>query len=151
MTTFSTMRQLMLLPARRKSALALAVWHLLCARLAFAVLPASELLRRLRQQHTLTESEPSAPSADAEVIAWAIRAAAWRMPWRTDCLIQAVAARRWLDRRHIASTFHIAAQGQDDSKSADADGLSAHVWLEVGGEPVTGGTLSPDLIRFAEI
>ncbi len=149
--TFNSLKQWAALHPGKRKALTAAIWHLVCARLIFSVTPASAIIRRLKNGGGDLAGENEALSDDAELIAWAIYAAARRLPWRTDCLIQATAARRWLDQRHIHSTFHIAAQGQTGGNLTGSGRLSAHVWLEVGGKTVTGGDLSPELIRFAEV
>jgi len=59
-----------------------------------------------------------------------------RVPWRADCLVQAIAGRRWLDRRHVLTRLTI---GVDDGRQGE---LAAHAWLTCGGEVVTGGDVS---------
>ena len=41
-----------------------------------------------------------------ERVAYAIPRVAARVPWRADCLVQAMAARSWLSAHGIASTIH---------------------------------------------
>ena len=66
-------------------------------------------------------------------VAFAIPRAAARVPWRATCLVQALAAKRWLNRMGIASHLKLGArQGKDRS-------LDAHAWLEIGGRIVVGG------------
>lgn len=69
---------------------------------------------------------------DAARLAWAIEAAAARAPWRSDCLIRALAARRWLARRGCAARLHLGV-------AREADGLAAHAWLTLDGRPIVGG------------
>ena len=66
-------------------------------------------------------------------VAFALPRAAARVPWRATCLVQALAAQRWLAHGGIASQLRLGAR-----KSA-ADGLDAHAWLEAGGQVVVGG------------
>jgi hypothetical protein len=69
-----------------------------------------------------------------ERVAYAIPRIGARVPWRSDCLVQALAAQRWLEGNGIATTLTIGVRN---------DGaFAAHAWLEVGGEIVTGGTIS---------
>ena len=149
--SLTTIRKLAGLQAEDRNALFVAIWHLFCARVIFAVTPASTLIRRLQQSDRDPANDATTSSTDTELIAWALSAAARRLPWRTDCLVQAIAAKRWLDRKRVHSTFHIAAQGRYGDGTADHDRLSAHVWLEVGGRPVTGGDQTPDMISFSEV
>jgi hypothetical protein len=66
-----------------------------------------------------------------ERVGFAIVRVGPRVPWRADCLVQALAARRWLARAGIPSALHIGARN---------DGLfAAHAWLTVGERVVTGG------------
>ena len=62
-----------------------------------------------------------------------------RVPWRADCMVQALAARRWLDRAGIATTINL---GAPKDKSVP---FAAHAWLKAGDMIVTGG----DVSRFA--
>lgn len=74
------------------------------------------------------------PPADAETAYWLRRAIlAWarRLPWRTLCFEQGVAAHLMLRRRKLVSTLHYGA--------ATIDGeLKAHVWVTSGETPLVG-------------
>lgn len=75
-------------------------------------------------------------------IGGAVAAVARHVPWRADCLPQAIAARTLLLRRGIASVVHIGvARNQDDR-------LAGHAWLTVGDVVVAGGD---QLENFTEI
>jgi len=63
-----------------------------------------------------------------------------RVPWRSDCLIQALAARRWLARAAAPSDVCIGVR-------KDEQGFQAHAWLKVGERIVTGG----DISSYAEL
>jgi len=71
-----------------------------------------------------------------ERVAFAIPRAGYRLPWRADCLVQALAAQRWLRRHGIATQLVIGAR-----KPAPA-AFAAHAWLKVGERVVTGGDIS---------
>lgn len=71
-----------------------------------------------------------------EQVAFAIPRAAQRVPWRADCLVQALAGERWLRRRGIAAQVVIGVR-KDGSVPLDA-----HAWLEAGGHVVTGGEIA---------
>jgi hypothetical protein len=120
--------------------LAVAVVELLRARWRIARTPASRLLAELRRQ------APPPPPADldaiaAERVAWAVQAAARRVPWRSDCLVQAIAAQRWLARARRPTQLVIGVH-------KDAAGrFEAHAWLRCGTVTVTGG----DVARFTPL
>ena len=63
-----------------------------------------------------------------------------RVPWRSDCVVQALAARRWLARGGVDSDVCIGVRN-------DAQGFQAHAWLKVGERIVTGG----DVSSYAEL
>lgn len=66
-----------------------------------------------------------------------------RLPWRSDCLIQALAARRWLSASGMDSVIRIGA------RKSDENGFEAHAWLTVGDTVVTGWDIE-GFERFAE-
>ena len=59
-----------------------------------------------------------------------------RVPWRSDCLVQAKAAQTWLRRAGIPSEIQL---GIRQSPPA---GMEAHAWLQAGPTLVTGGDVS---------
>jgi len=69
-------------------------------------------------------------------VAFAIPRVAVRVPWRADCLVQAMAAKRWLARRDISSELVLGA------RTANSLHLEAHAWLRVGETIVTGGDIT---------
>ena len=68
-------------------------------------------------------------------IAFAIPRMGARVPWKGTCLVQALAAQRWLSRRGIASEIVLGARKAGDS------GIDAHAWLKAGDRIVVGGDL----------
>jgi Transglutaminase-like superfamily len=81
-------------------------------------------------------------SRQIERISFALIQAGARMPWRSDCLVQALAARRWLAGAGIESEISIGVL-----REAKA-GFEAHAWLEAGGKVILGGDISA-YARFA--
>lgn len=67
-----------------------------------------------------------------------------RLPWRSDCLVQAVAAQSWLADLGIASQICI---GVDAPHPND---FAAHAWLVSGDWIVTGGTIEPYAVIIGE-
>lgn len=68
-----------------------------------------------------------------ERIAFLIPRVAARVPWRADCLVQALAAERWLGSAGISTRLTF---GVPRDKRAD---FEAHAWLTAGDRIVTGG------------
>lgn len=67
-----------------------------------------------------------------------------RVPWRTSCLVQAVAGCLLLRRRGIAATIRLGVKKGDGA-------LSAHAWLMVGGQTVLGGDVALEFTPLADI
>lgn len=142
--------------ARRKLATAVQMRHadrclvveamaaLLTARLR-SLLPFRVLARHLGGMVSPT-GLPALPAhlsagEEASVLAvrWAIGAVAPWLPFRTQCLQQAIAARAMLARRGIGSILHL---GVGDPTGAK---LVAHAWLDAGRLQVTGYPVDPAL------
>lgn len=70
----------------------------------------------------------------AERITIAIGRAAARVPWRSDCLVQAVAARGWLQDRGVACRLRIGVR--------DSTPFRPHAWVTVDAQVVIGGDVS---------
>lgn len=66
-------------------------------------------------------------------VAYVIPRVAARLPWRADCLVQALAAERWLARAGIATMLTL---GVPRAKRPE---FEAHAWLSAGDRIVTGG------------
>ena len=69
-------------------------------------------------------------------VAFIIPRVAARVPWRADCLVQALAAERWLASAGIATRLTL---GVPRDKRPD---FEAHAWLTAGDRIVTGGDVS---------
>jgi hypothetical protein len=74
---------------------------------------------------------------------WAVEAAARRLPWRTMCIEQGLAAQRLLRASGTDAVLHYGAR--HDSRTCK---LEAHVWVSVGGKVILGGG---EAAEFAEI
>jgi hypothetical protein len=70
-------------------------------------------------------------------VAYAVNVMSLRVPWRSDCLIRAVAARRWLAAGGVASRIRVGARHDEQGV------FMAHAWLTVGERIVTGGDPVP--------
>jgi Transglutaminase-like superfamily len=69
-------------------------------------------------------------------VSFAVTQAGARMPFRSDCMVQALAARRWLAGAGIASALSIGVRKEG------APQFDAHAWLSAGGIVVTGGDVA---------
>ncbi|HEX8744014.1 MAG TPA: lasso peptide biosynthesis B2 protein [Thermoleophilaceae bacterium] len=115
-----------------------AVAYLALARAAVIAVPFRVLARRLGVAQAETPASAGPPPASLRV-AWAVDAAARRVPWRSECLEQAIAAKAMLRRRGIESTLYL---------GMARDPVVAHAWLRVGDLNVTGGR---DVGRYAVV
>ena len=113
-----------------------------------AALPVAvfELARARRPLHRLDPAGFKAPAAAQGVpspaervtigrIARAIARAARIVPWRSDCLVRAEAARHWLVRSGLTSEIRLGA------RKGPTGGVETHAWLVCRGEVVTGGDI----------
>ena len=116
------------LSGRRWKALLTAIWLLARARLEHRRKPIKAVLQRFET----TTSRSVASAAETELVGWAINSAASRVPWRSDCLLQAMAASMWLDRIERRYKLNIGVR-----RNAAGE-LEAHAWLTSGDLVVTG-------------
>ncbi|NCJ08052.1 lasso peptide biosynthesis B2 protein [Synechococcales cyanobacterium C] len=76
-------------------------------------------------------------SPEEAIVAREVSQAIWRAarntPWKSNCLAQAIAAKRMLQRRGVSSTLYLGV-------NKDAAGeLAAHAWVRCGEFWLTGG------------
>lgn len=112
--------------------LTIAVKELLVARIRHANVPIGEILHGLRRPDPIARAR-IVDQVHVARLGWAIAAAARRVPWRSDCLLQAMAADRWLRRLGAAPELTIGVE------RTTTGGLDAHAWLRCNGVAVTGG------------
>ena len=112
-----------------------AVASLVVARLALRTAPFRVLIRMLgMHEGSDAAAGLGVGDAQAELIGWAVRAAASRLPWQSTCLTQAVAAAALLRRYRLPGKLSLGVgRGQPVG-----DGLLAHAWLESGELVLTG-------------
>jgi hypothetical protein len=128
--TPQTMRRVYL----REAALALVL-----ARLAVRLLPSARLFawadrptRRVRRFAV----------DDANWVAWAVEHVATLPGMRALCLPRALAAHAMLRRRGIANRLCLGV-------ARDGGAISAHAWVEVGGDQIVGGEEAREFTRIA--
>ena len=79
----------------------------------------------------------------AQRISWAVRTMSRYTPWTSNCLPQALAAKRMLQRRQIASTLYLGFNKQN------ANDFEGHAWLRCGPLYLTGGQNRHDFVALS--
>ena len=112
-----------------------AVWELARARLALNGIGPSDIKRLNSDAKSPTYRSSKAPDEDWLVarIGFVVTFASRYLPWRSDCLPQALAARNWLLGHKLTSEIRI---GVERAKNGE---FGAHAWLMHGDMIVTGG------------
>lgn len=105
---------------------------LLRARIEFSFKPTDKLFRDLQHNPPPHSSRYSHHMNEIKLISWAVQTSAAYLPWRTDCTVQAIAAKRLLAKQAITSDFYVGV------KNDEANPFSAHAWLMCGSTYVTG-------------
>ncbi|MEM1050674.1 MAG: lasso peptide biosynthesis B2 protein [Pseudomonadota bacterium] len=115
--------------------------ELIRARLVFAKLEAKAILERNQQARAKawTYNQPNEQSLAR--IAYVIPRLSTRLPWRSDCMIQAIAAQNWLSSLRAYGEIQIGVENPKDGE------FGAHAWLICDETIVTGG----DIARYNPI
>jgi hypothetical protein len=111
-----------------------ALSRLIRARIAFARLEALDIPAR-NAAVAAAERAGHADELLAQRIGFIIPRVAKRLPWRSDCLVQAIAAQDWLAANGMASELRIGVERPEDGPFGD------HAWLIRGEQIVTGGDI----------
>lgn len=131
----------------RLAALAEAALALAVARLALALLPIRWLVPSPSRPGPFGP-DPGRPDTRAapraRVVAWAIERGAVRLPWRSRCLVRALAGRWMLGRRGVPSVLCLGV-------AREGGVITAHAWLLVAGRAVCGGREAPGYTPIAAI
>jgi hypothetical protein len=117
-----------------------AIWQLAIARVRLARVPVGAILEDLGSGAASWQATTGEVEA---VIARAITSAAARVPWRSDCLLQAMAASAMLRKRNLPGHVCIGV------RRGAGGALEAHAWLVSGDYVVTGD--HEDLNTFNEL
>ena len=123
------------LPRRQLGALCRAVVELALARAQLHADHSHHLLKARSSRRSpigLTEEQ----TRRVDQVAFALNSVAPRVPWRADCLVQALAGERWLRRQGITAQVVIGVHMNGQAP------LDAHAWLEAGGFIVVGGDIA---------
>ncbi len=121
-------------------------WPLLArfaVRAAIELVRARAVFRKITVPAIQARNAVNAPGVVPETadpllgwIAYIMPRAARRMPFRSDCLVQALAAQSWLASHGISSAIMIGAERPADKPFA------AHAWLTCGSRVITGGDVA---------
>ena len=105
------------------------------ARAAVLILPFQRIARSLSAEIPRSAEGPlDQRIEEARRVAWAIRSAARRTPWNSNCLAQGIAGKVMLRRRGIPSTLYLGvAKGQEPSEP-----VAGHAWLCCAARIITG-------------
>ena len=126
----SLIGKLIALDALRHRALMKAVWLLAAARWQHMTRPIESVLTDFDNP----SNGEAATDKEAELVGWAITSAAARVPWRSDCLLQAMAAARWLEALDRSYSLSIGV------RKGDTGSIEAHAWLTSSQNTITGHT-----------
>jgi len=125
------LRRLAALDGRRRALVAYGFGWVLIAKASLAV-PGSALPRRQRALDRLAAWLPAPPRCTGSEAAWAITAAARRIP-ETRCLEWALALRGLFAQAGIASELRIGVA------AAEPGAIRAHAWIDAAGETWSWG------------
>jgi hypothetical protein len=128
-----------------------ALWHLswpewrllveagLClvvVRLALWFVPFRRLASRFGNTMEVSPTDETEVQRVAMLpIGWAVQVLGERLPWMSQCLVQALAATWMLQRRRIPSTLYF---GIAKDSSGQLKDLLAHAWVRSGTQVLTG-------------
>ncbi len=121
-------------PGRAMVALEACFW-LGLLRLLLAVVPFRWVFAWAERTSCGEASSLDDPEERILRIRQALRRAVRRCPWKSSCLVQALAARAMLSLRGIRSELRIGVKGPE---------FEAHAWLYSGSLPVVGTEASAD-------
>jgi len=109
-----------------------ALLWLTLARLAIPAVPFRRIAPLLGRTMEETPFHVTEGPPVAEGVSQAIRTAADHAPWKSRCLVRAVAAQWMLKRRGIGSTLYLGVSKEDTKV------MSAHAWVRCGDKFLTG-------------
>lgn len=121
--------------ARMPHLLARAVWELARARMALGAIGANDIERlNIAAKAAASQTEPTTQDhAFIEQVGFLVTFASRHLPWRSDCLPQAMAAQSWLLAEGLDSEIRIGVGRPGNGE------FGAHAWLVLGDQIVTGG------------
>ena len=119
-----------------------AVWWLFFASLTIRLLPFDRLALLLVPKAAKKTLTAALRETYLLNVRWAVATASRRVPWRSVCFHQGIAAQRMLCRRGISARLNYGV-GRGEN------GLAAHVWVTVGETTVVGGQAAEGFVEIA--
>ncbi|MEP0391129.1 MAG: lasso peptide biosynthesis B2 protein [Erythrobacter sp.] len=119
-------------------------YELVRARLIFSKLEAKAIPERNQQAKAKSLANQAVPPATLARITYVIPRLSDRFPWRSDCVIQAIAAQNWLSSYGAASEIQIGVENPKDGE------FGAHAWLVHRESVITGGDIDRYHVILAE-
>lgn len=139
MVLFLKLQRLLQLGWRRQAILAEALAAITGASAATKLLPFGLAIR----SGSRAPSAGDRAQAEVTAVCWGVTRAAAVVPWRAVCLQQGLAAQAMLRRRGFDAVLHYGVG------KGDAGNLTAHVWVSVNGQTVTGGEAQGEYAEVA--
>ncbi len=122
------------LPPRDRVLIAETAGLIIVARLGMRLFPIQRVRALLARNRQGRQGRAGACAAETNRrVAWAVRAVASRLPGRTSCLIEALAAEAMLRRRGYECQLRLGVPPADGAKR-----FAAHAWIENEGHVVVG-------------
>ncbi|MEM7780737.1 MAG: lasso peptide biosynthesis B2 protein [Pseudomonadota bacterium] len=109
--------------------------ELLRARFIFVKLEPKDILTRNRAAKATANTSQKIGERELARIAYVLPRLSDRFPWRSDCLVQAIAGQNWLKSKHASSEIQIGVENPEDGD------FGAHAWLMHEDQVVTGGDI----------
>ncbi|MEM6267187.1 MAG: lasso peptide biosynthesis B2 protein [Pseudomonadota bacterium] len=113
-----------------------ALTELISARVEFANLKTTDIVARNQAFKKLADRPEEDPSLLIRRIAFVLPRLSARLPWRSDCLVQAIAAQNWL------ASYDLYGQIQVGVEHPGAGQFGAHAWVLHRNTIVTGGQIN---------
>jgi hypothetical protein len=107
-----------------------ALWVLALARAAVTLLSFRRVAALIGRWGQETPTDVIKPEL-ALALAWTVQSTAKKVPWRCECLEQALAAKWMLGRRKLPSTLYL-------GTFFNGHALEAHAWVRCGQQIITG-------------
>jgi hypothetical protein len=114
------------------------LFELVRARIAFAQLEARDIPARNRRaaERASAITPQGGQAALLARVSYVLPRISVRLPWRSDCLVQAIAGQNWLARRGLPSEIRIGVERPESGP------FGAHAWLVHEDAVITGGDIS---------
>lgn len=112
------------------------LFELVRARVIFSRFKARHIPARNQKAKAAADFSRHVDEAQLARIAYVLPRISDRLPWRSDCLIQAIAAQNWLSSLRAFGEIQIGVENPKDGK------FGAHAWLLHGDAIVTGGDIA---------